>query len=132
MSEETKKDNVLDVLLGMPQRKARTAQVKMLRMSEDAGVDVIFTIRELSYSKVAEINKLSAEADDTAEVIAAGVAEPNLRDDALLAHYHVKTPHDLVRKLMSAGDAEELRVRIEQLSGYRQRTTALIEDVKKN
>ncbi len=124
--------DILQTLLGLPERKPRTAQVRMTEASEAAGQEIIFTIQELPYSRVQEITHLRDTKIIPAEIIVAGVKTPNLRDKNLLEHYHAPTPHELLPKIMNAGEIEELARRIETLSGYRHSVTELIDEVKKN
>lgn len=124
----------LETLLGLTPPAQRTAKVRLRQLSESAGQEVVFSVRALSYDRVREIRQQeSGENGRFAEaVILAGVTEPSLRDDALLKRYHALTPYELLPKLLSAGEIEELSSCIEQLSGYRMKTVDLLEDVKKN
>lgn len=125
--------NVLELLLGMEPPQQRTARIKMRQLSESAGKDIIFTVRALPYDRVREIEKQEDGVNGHAReaIILAGVTEPNLKDAQLLEKYHVPTPYELLPKLLTAGEVDELSLRIERLSGYRRSVTELVEDVQK-
>ena len=122
--------NALDILLRTEIPEPQTKRVKVKRLSKAAGEDVVFTLRELTFSRVAEIKKLHGEDGEmTVHILLAGVAEPNLKDRGLREKYGAATPAELVKKLLTPGEIEDLSRQVERLSGYRAET---IEEVKKN
>lgn len=132
--------DILKELLGLTPRENKTQQVKLLKLSERAGKDMIFTVRELSYNEIKNILDM-AENNPTADikmhVVLKGVVEPSLKDSQLLQHYNAPTPAELLPKILSAGEIAELNDVIQKLSGYKQITAELVqqeaaEEVKKN
>ena len=126
--------NVIDLLLGLGPKDTRTQRIKLRDLSRRAGQEVIFTVRELGYNEVKDIHRMEGgrpDGDVAIAVVLAGVVEPNLRDGALRERYGVPTPAELLPKMLSAGEIDELAMRIERLSGYRRSVTELVDDVKK-
>lgn len=132
--------DILKELLGLSARENKTQQVKLLNLSERAGKDMIFTVRELSYNEIKNILDM-AENNPTADikmhVVLKGVVEPSLKDKELLQHYNAPTPAELLPKILSAGEIAELNDIIQRLSGYKQITAQLVqqeaaEQIKKN
>lgn len=132
--------DILKELLGVSIRKNKTQQVKMLMLSERAGKDMIFTVRELSYNEIKNILDMAVNnptADIKMHIVLKGVVEPNLKNKELLQHYNAPTPAELLPKILSAGEITELSDIIQKLSGYKKITAQLIqqeaaEEVKKN
>ena len=127
--------NIIDVLLGIGPRENRCQRIKMRDLSRRAGQDVVFTLRELGYNEVQDINRMEGgrpDGDVNIAVILAGVVEPDLRSEALRERYGAPTPAMLLPKMLSAGEIAELATRIEKLSGYRRQVTEIVDDVKKN
>ncbi|MDE6053289.1 MAG: hypothetical protein K2G55_05915 [Lachnospiraceae bacterium] len=56
--------------------------------------------------------------DTNAKITAAGIVEPNLKDDALLKHLGVATPADAAKKIFK-GDVYKIAMAIAELSGFR-------------
>ena len=122
--------NALDILLRMDIPEPQRKEIKVKRLSKLAGEPVTFTIRELTFSRVAEIKEQHNEDGEMAVfTLLAGVTSPNLKDKALLEKYGAATPAELVKKLLTPGEIEDISRAVEILSGYR---TATIEEVKKN
>lgn len=121
--------NVLDILLQADVPQPQTKQFKQKRLSAACGHDILFTIRELGFSKVADIRKIH---DDDGEmdlhIVLAGVVEPDLKNDDLKKKYSAPTPAELVKKLLLPGEIADLAREIEKLSGFR---TATLEEIKK-
>ena len=127
--------NIIDVLLGLGPREGRRQRIKMRDLSRRAGQDVVFTVRELGYNEIQDINRMEGgrpDGDVNIAVILAGVVEPDLRSGALRERYGAPTPAMLLPKMLSAGEIAELAMRIEKLSGYRRQVTEIVDDVKKN
>lgn len=127
--------NIIDVLLGLGPRESRRQRIKMRDLSRRAGQDVVFTVRELGYNEIQDINRMEGgrpDGDVNIAVILAGVVEPDLRSGELAERYGAPTPAMLLPKMLSAGEIAELAMRIEKLSGYRRQVTEIVDDVKKN
>lgn len=120
-------DATLDLLLKAELPAAPTKEIRIKRLSEMCGGDILFSLRALSYSRVAEIKETSSE-DMQIHILLAGVTAPNLKDPSLLEKYHAVTPVELVKAMLLPGEIEDVSREIERLSGYRGNT---IEDVKK-
>lgn len=122
--------DILKELLRLSARENKTQQVKLLNLSERAGKDMIFTVRELSYNEIKNILDM-AENNPTADikmhVVLKGVVEPSLKDKELLQHYNAPTPAELLPKILSAGEIAELNDIIQRLSGYKQITAQLVQ-----
>lgn len=102
-------------------------EVKIKRLSPKGQEPVIFTLRSLSYNRVAEIKKIGGE-DVKLHILLAGVRSPDLKNQELLDKYGAATPLDLLKILLLPGEIEDLCMEVERLSGYRVDT---IEEVKK-
>lgn len=132
--------DIIKELLGLSARENKTKQVKMLNLSERAGKDMIFKVRELSYNEIKNILDMAENnptADIKMQVVLKGVVEPNLKDKELLQHYNAPTPAELLPKILNAGEITELNDIIQRLSGYKQVTAQIIQQeaadlVKKN
>ena len=132
--------DILKELLELTPRANKTQQIKLLTLSERAGKDMIFTVRELSYNEIKNIldmAELSQRTDIKMQVVLKGVVEPSLKDKHLLEHYNAPTPAELLPKILNAGEIDDLYNTIQQLSGFKKITAQLIqqeaaEEVKKN
>lgn len=120
---------VLDVLLRTEIPEPQTKQYKIKRLSKEAGEDVIFTLKELPFSRVADIKqKHGLDEEMEVHVVLAGVAEPDLRSEELQKKYGTATPAELCKRLLLPGEIADLSRAIEKLSGYRVNN---LEEVKK-
>lgn len=118
----------LDLLLQMEPPALPTAQVKIKRLSKLCGEDVVFDLKALPYSRVADIKKMGEQSDVDVQILLAGVASPDLKNKELATKYHAETPAELTKKLLLAGEIEDISRKIEHLSGYRETT---LETIKK-
>lgn len=119
----------MELLLKIDPPKAETANVKMKRLSRLVGQDVVFELRGLGYSRVAELRELMKPEDLPIHVILAGVAAPDLKSRTLLEKYHAAAPDELVKKLLNPGEIDDLYRKIQKLSGY---LSDNIAEIKKN
>ncbi len=117
----------LDLLLKMELPKPETKEIKVKRLSELCGEDVIFNIQQLSYAKVAEIKETSSEDIDV-HILLAGVTSPDLKSKELREKFNAATPAELVKKMLIPGEITDISREVEKLCGYR---TATVEEVKK-
>lgn len=118
---------VLDLLLTTKVENLPTKEVKINRLSDELGADIIFKLEALNFDKVTEIREANSTDVDVHMVIEA-VKEPNLKSPALLEKYGALTPVELVKKLLLAGEIEDLYTKISKMSGYGRDT---IEEIKK-
>lgn len=121
-------DNTLDLLLRMDVLEPQTAEYRVKRLSKVCGQDVIFTLRELTYSKVCEIKRMNLD-DLGVHTVLAGVISPDFKNQELLQKYGAATPAELVKKMLRPGEIEDISRAIERLCGYRE---DVIEEIKKN
>ncbi|HHY52655.1 MAG TPA: hypothetical protein GX499_05350 [Clostridiales bacterium] len=122
--------NVVDILLRMDIPQPQTKQYKHKRLSRLAGEDVIFTIQEIPYSRVAEIRRMHGDSEDLdLHIVLAGLKDPDPKNPDLNAKYGAATPAELLKKLLLPGEITDLSRQIEKLSGYRVQT---LEEIKKN
>lgn len=68
---------------------------------------------EIDYGKAFSTN---------AKIVAAGIVEPNLKDEALLKHLGVATPADAAKKIFK-GEINKISVEIAKLSGFNDEET---------
>lgn len=123
--------NVLDLLLKADSgsvTKLPEKEYKHKRLSELCGEPVVFKLKALPYSRAHELTTSGIDDIDV-HIVLAGVAEPNLKDPALLDKYSAATPAELVKKILQPGEIEILARNVETLSGYRK---TVLEEVKKN
>lgn len=109
------KTDILNLLLSADLTKIKVPEkkVKIERLSEDLGVDVIFTCRAIAPDKMEEIQEnamrvVNGEPDlDVTEMqiftVIEGVKDPNLKDKELREKFNALTPKELVNKLLLPG-----------------------------
>ena len=120
--------DVLDILLRSEIPQPQTKLMKHKRLSKACGEDVVFTLKELTFSRVAEIKRIHEGEEMEIQILLAGISDPNLKDKELLKKYAAATPAELVKKLFLPGEITDLSREIEKLSGYRMNT---LEELKK-
>lgn len=120
--------NVLDLLLKSENKTFNlpNEKVKIKRLSKTFGEDVIFELSALSLDRLEE---LRGKEDFYSLAVLEGVKEPNLKDKRLQEKFNVHTPIEALKKMLSAGEIEDLYIKISHLSGYGMKT---YEEVKKN
>lgn len=119
--------NVMELLLASKEACAPRKSVKLKRLSEQAGADVVLELRALSYAEVLELKR--EPADLGTGIVLAGVASPDLHSMQLVERYKATTPAEALQRLLLPGEIEELAREIERLSGYR---TEVLEEFQKN
>ena len=133
---EKKKQNhtptTVEKLLGACNRAPGEQCLQFKSWRDADGNPVVFRIRELSYDKVRELQDMNTGKDLPAAIITAGVVEPNLRDERLQQACGAATPYEVVRKMLRAGELEDLQTAIEKLSGYSGSTLRILADIEKN
>ena len=120
--------DALDILLRAEIPQPQEKDFKHKRLSKLCGEEVIFTLKELGFSRVAEIKKMHEGEEMEVHIVLAGVKAPDFKDKALLSKYGAATPAELVKKLLLPGEITDMSREIEKLSGYR---TSSIEEIKK-
>lgn len=122
--------DILNILLSADLTKIKLPekQVKIERLSEDLGVDVVFTCRAIAPDKMEEIQEnamkiIDGEPDlDVTEMqiftVIEGVKDPNLKDRELREKFGALTPKELVNKLLLPGEISRLYRIISDLSGF--------------
>lgn len=120
--------SVIDILLQNEIPKPQTKRIKMKRLSEHCGEPVYFTIKQLPYSRVAEIKN---EPELSLHILLAGVVDPELKSKELQTKYDVPTPAELVKVMLLPGEIEDISREIEKLCGYRTATIELVSEIKK-
>jgi len=121
--------SVLEVLLGTApnvDRELPTARYKVDRLSNLAGRDVVFTLRALPYGKVHDLERFTQDTD--VNILLAGCAEPDLKDQRLLEKFGAATPAEAVKRMLLAGEISDLSAAVERLSGYRRATITEIKN----
>lgn len=125
--------SVIDKLLQMDAGKLTELpekEIEIKSLSEKLGEPVFFKCRAIDGKRYAEIKRQGIDLSKKGTLkdidmhivhvltILAGVVEPDLKNKALIDHYGVVTPKDLVEKMLLSGEIEDLRTAIEELSGY--------------
>lgn len=122
--------DVMEILLSADEKlieKLPEKEVEVIRLSEICNGPVIFRLRALPYSRVAEIKSAAAEGDESAEkadlhILLAGTVSPNLKSKELREKFSAPTPAELAKRMLLAGEIADLAGEIERLSGYRRLT----------
>ncbi len=120
----------IETLLALTLPAPKTETVTIPRLVMPDGKPLTLELRQLTFNQVADLR--AHNRDFAVHTVLAGVKAPNLRDRSLREHFDAETPAELVKKLFSAGEIEELSARISTLSGYHRKTVELVEDVQKN
>jgi hypothetical protein len=125
-------DNTLELLLSMDIQAPRTEKIKMKRLSTACGQDVIFTIKQLSYNRLAEIKKQSSDGGFDLLIVLAGTVSPKFKDQKLLDKYNAPTPAELLKDMLLPGEIANLSEEILHLCGYgKNNTIEIVDEVKK-
>ena len=129
---DVKQGSTLDLLLNMDIQAPREKDVKVKRLSELCGQDVVFRMKQLSYNRLHEvITQHRLDNEMSVFIVLAGTESPNWKDKALMDKYHAVTPAELVKKLLLPGEIEDLSNVVSDLCGYRYSTLEDVEEVKK-
>lgn len=129
MANELKKESaaepsILETLLGgtIPnmEKDLPTARYRVDRLCELTGKDVVFTLRGLPYGKAHDMERFTQDAD--VNILLAGCADPDLKDERLMERYGGVTPAEAVKRLLLPGEIADLSQAVERLSGYRRTT----------
>lgn len=128
MQQKGEEMNTLDLLL-KTKVQFPEKQVKMKRLSENTGEDIVFTIQAIPLDRLEELREANGKSIDfQTMVVLNGVKEPNLKAPELKEHFRAHTPIETVKNMLLAGEIEELYLKISTLSGYGPDT---IEEIEK-
>lgn len=131
MEDTMKKGSVLDLLLNgdLPdvRKKLPEKRMRIDRLSELAGHDVIFTLRGIPYKDIRQVQK---KTDAIAvNMVLEGCVEPNFHDKRLLnPEKNIATPIDAITAMLTPGEIDELSVEIQMLDGYIVRTLSEVKN----
>lgn len=128
MANDKMMPTTIEQLLCTVDRGTKAAFVRFPDHIVPGGKPLVIQIRELSYNEVAAIKQ--ATADSQLRIVLAGTVAPSFKE--LAEKMSVPTPFDAIKSVLSAGEIEELSLRIEQLSGFRRRLSEIVEDIEKN
>ena len=120
--------SLIDILLNNDIPETEVKEFKIKRLSKAWNTEVILTLKGIGYNKVAEIKNMSGD-DIPIHIILSGEKTGVFKNKELMEKYGAVTPAELVKKILTAGEIEEVSKQIEILSGYRKNT---IEEIKKN
>ena len=120
-------DKTVELLLATTLNNPPEKEYKIKRLSKESGGDIIFRLRALAFSHVAEV-RAADSSEQSIRIILAGTVSPDLKSAELLSHYGAMTPADLLKKMLLPGEIDDLALRIERLSGYK---ATVVEEIKK-
>ena len=118
----------IEQLLQTSVREPKTALIRFRDHPTADGAPLTLRIRELSYNQVSDIKR--ATTDGALHTVLLGVAEPSFKE--LAQSMNLPTPFDAIKKILSAGEIDELQLEIEKLSGFRRKLSEIVEDIEKN
>ena len=107
-----------------------TTKFEIKRLSNALADKFELTLTALSPQRYAEIQREAIELSKSGTVrdiniyssqmltLLAGVQDPNLKDAALLEHFSAATPKELAAKLFLPGEIQDIKDKIDELSGY--------------
>lgn len=105
-------------------------EVKIKSLSEKMGEPIFFRCRAIDGKQYAEIQKQGIDLSKNGSLrnidmhkvsiltVLSGVIEPDLKSKDLLAHFGAVSPKELIEKMLLAGEIADLKIAIEELSGY--------------
>lgn len=121
--------NTLDLLLKTDLNSVQECEVKINRLSKQAGEDVIFALRPINLDRLEELRESNGKGSDfSVMVVLEAVKSPNLKSPELKEKLKAATPAETVKKLLLAGEIEDLYLKACQISGFGRET---IEEIKK-
>lgn len=121
--------NTLDLLLNanLSEIKIPSKEVKIKRLSEALSADVVFKVQAINYDKREELLETN-DKDFKIHVLLETVKEPNLKSKELMEKHSAVTPVETVKKLLLAGEIDDLYTEVSKLSGFASDT---LEEIKK-
>ena len=121
--------NTLDLLLKTDLSNTQDCEVKINRLSSQVGEDILFTLRPISLDRLEELRESNGKSSDfSVMVVLEAVKSPDLKSPDLKEKLKTKTPAETIKKLLLAGEIEDLYLKACQLSGFGRET---IEEIKK-
>ena len=134
-AEETKEAiNVLDLLLGsdIGEIKLPTKEMEIIRLSQVYGKPFVITVSALSPDRYEEVQDMAVsikgkDADIEISmlqilVVLEGVLDPTgkplFKNKDLMAKFKVKTPKELIRKMLLSGEIANIYQVVSDLSGF--------------
>ncbi|MCI1958592.1 MAG: hypothetical protein LKJ25_03090 [Clostridia bacterium] len=109
----------------LPAPEKKEYEVK--RLSKAFGKPFKVELKQLSYSRMAEIRKMKDEND--IQAILASMTVPDMKNEELLEKFDAVTPAEAVKKIFIPGEISDLFIQISKLSGYMSDT---VKEIKKN
>lgn len=115
-------------------------QLEMPRLSKLLKEKMIFEVQGINQEKLDEITDMVSKIDlktrnvdiDFVElklaIISEGVKNPSFRDKAVMEHFGVSTPYDVIKLMLTSGERDALYNEIQELSGY---NAEVIKEIKK-
>ncbi len=122
--------NLVERLLAVDKEefdKIEKKEISSRQLSKLLGKDTKVTIQAVSGDLFAPLSAsgldeegnvdYSRTFDTNAKIAAAGIVDPNLKDDVLLKHLGVATPADAAKKIFK-GEINQIATEIAKLSGF--------------
>lgn len=119
--------SLIDILLSNDIPETEVKEFKIKRLSKAWNTDVVLTLKGIGYNRVSEIKNMEGD-DIPIHIILSGEKTGVFKNKELMEKYGAVTPAELVKKILTAGEIEDISNQIEILSGYRRNT---IEEIKK-
>lgn len=107
-----------------------TIEFEVERLSKKLGRPFVLTLQAIAPERYTEIQMEAINIDSEGSVeqgnifnmqvlqICEGVKTPSLNDKALMKHFGVETPKDLVSKLFLSGEIAKIAEEVAKASGY--------------
>ena len=124
-----KKKDVLAWLFSEKNEPAKTMDIKMHRLSEGMGQDVIFTIKSLSFNEMCHYRAIQDDARRQMGILLAGIVSPDLKDKEAYRAAGFSSADEAVRAKLLPGEISTLASEIAKLSGY---GVSVGEEIEKN
>lgn len=119
--------NAVDVLLNNDAAISNIKKdVKINRLSDFAGSDVVFKVRAISYDEYVKILREDDNANVKLKVCSVAVVDPNLNNKSLQMKYSAVDSEDLVDKMLLMGEISMLYDEICNISGFNDETSKIV------
>ncbi len=119
--------NAIDVLLNNDAAISNIKKdVKINRLSDFAGSDVVFKVRAISYDEYVKILREDDNANVKLKVCSVAVVDPNLNNKSLQMKYSAADSEDLVDKMLLMGEISMLYDEICNISGFNDETSKIV------
>lgn len=145
-TEDTKRQavNVLDMLLGsdIEEIKLPTKEVEVQRLSEVYGTPFVLTITALTPDQYEEIQDMAVgikgkDADIDLKLLQTlvllegvvdGAGKPMFKNKDLMSKFKVKTPKELIKKILLSGEIASIYGEISELSGFGENSVTAVKN----